>query len=137
MSIQTALVAIKTANSTLNTLIGTRFHPDKLPQKVTLPCVRFQVISRPRPDYTFQGRPSLSNPRVQLDGYAASSVDRTTLRSALIGCFLPTTRVNGSYGGETIFDIRIDNEQEGEEMLNTNTEAFRISMDLIIDMRES
>jgi len=137
MSLHAALVAIKTADSTLNTLISTRFHPDVLPQEVTLPAVRYQVISRSRPDYAFQGRPHLSNPRVQLDGYAATSALRTTLRSALIGAFLPTTRVAGSYGGETILDIRIDNEREGLEMLDTGTQSFRISMDLIVDMRES
>jgi hypothetical protein len=46
MSLQTALVAIKSANSTLNSLIGTRFSPDILPQEVTLPAVTFQIISR-------------------------------------------------------------------------------------------
>ncbi len=137
MSIQTALVAIKTADSTLNTLIATRFHPDVLPQNVTLPALTFQVISRIRPDYAFQGRPELSNIRVQLDGYAATSVLRTTLRAALIGCFLPTTRVAGSYGGETILDIRIVNEREGLEQLDLETQAYRISFDLIVDIREA
>jgi hypothetical protein len=135
MSVQTAMVAIKTANSTLNTLIGTRFHPDALPQNVTLPAVTFQVISRTR-EHAFQGRPHLSNTRVQVDGYAATSAARTTLRSALIGAFLPTTRVNGSWGGETLFDIRIENEIEGIEQMDTQTQAYRITMDLIVDIVE-
>lgn len=136
MSVQTALVAIKTANSTLNTLISTRFNPDVLPQNVTLPAVTFQVISRTR-EHAFQGRPHLSNVRVQLDGYAATSALRTTLRSALIAAFLPTTRVSGSWGGETLFDIRFENEIEGTDMLDTQTQAYRITIDLIVDIVEA
>jgi hypothetical protein len=137
VSIATALVAIKTANSTLNTLIGEKFRADALDQADTVPMVRFQVISRPRPDYTFARRPQLSSVRVQIDGYAATSALRTALRTALIDCFMPSTRLNGSYGGETILDIRIVNEREGIEMLNTNVKACRITLDLIVDMRES
>jgi hypothetical protein len=137
MSIQTALVAIKTADSTLNTLIGAKLRPDAFERSDTVPMVKFQVISRPRPDYAFAGRPHLSNVRVQLDGYAATAALRAALRTALIGAFLPTTRVNGSYGGETILDIRIVNEREGIEMLDTSIEAYHISMDLIVDIREA
>lgn len=138
MSLATALVAIKTGNATLNTLISTRFHPDVLPQGVTLPAVRFQMISRVQPDYSFQGRPDLANVRVQLDGYAATEVARAALRAAMLGAFVPvSTRVEGSYGSETILDIRIEGEREGLEMLDTNTQARRISMDLIVNMRES
>lgn len=143
MSLQTALVAVKTANSTLNTLVGTRFHPDKLPQKTQgqtwaqyLPIVRFQVISRTR-SYPFGRRASLSHARVQLDGYAATEAARTTLRAALISAFLPTTRVSGSYGGETLQDIRFDNEREGVDMLDTDTAAYRISIDTIVDLVEA
>jgi len=129
VSIQTALVAIKTANSTLNTLISTRFHPDALPQGVTLPAVSFQVISRP--NYNAMG-PTLVDyhARVQMDGYASSSINRTTLRSAMVGAFYG---FSGSAGGETIKAILIDNEGEDIEMLDTNTQAYRIRIDFTID----
>lgn len=137
MSLQTALVAIKSANSALSTLIGTRFHPNKLEQGEILPAVRFQEISRTFPDYAFSGRPQLANIRVQLDGYAMTQAQRTTLRTALIGCFLPTTRVSGSYGSETVLDIRIIDGDDGLEMLGTKTEAYRCRMDLMCDFQWS
>lgn len=131
MSIQTALVAIKTANSTLNTLIGTKFNPDVTPQGTGLPFVSFQVISRP--NSSAMG-PAIVNyhPRVQIDGYAATSALRTALRSALVGCFYGYS--NSSIGGENIKSILIDNERESDEMLDTSTEAYRISIDFIVDL---
>lgn len=132
MSIQTMLVAVKTANATLNTLIGTRFHPDVLPQGVTLPCVRYQVISRPKV-YTFGVVPQISHPRVQMDGYAATSVLRTTLATALRGAF-DTYSSATAVGGHVVQGILIMNEWEGVEMLNTSTEAYRISMDFVIHL---
>ena len=137
MSLQTALVAIKSANATLNNLIGTRSHPNVLPQGVTLPAVRFQEISRVFPDYAFAGRPQLANIRVQIDGYAATSALRTTLRTALFGCFLPATRLSGSYGGETLLDLRVIDGHDDVEMLDTTTEAYRVRMDLICDFQWS
>lgn len=138
MSIQTALVAIKTANVALNALIGTGFHPDVLPQwKPTeqaitayLPKLRFQVISRP--NFNAMG-PGIVDyrARVQMDGYATTSALRTTLRSAIKGAFYG---YSGTVGGETIKAILLDNEFEGVELLDTNTQAYRITMDFIVDL---
>lgn len=130
MSIQTALVAIKTANSTLNTLIGSRFHPDALPQGITLPAVRFQVISRPNMKAM---NPTIVNyhARVQMDGYEASSSLRTTLRNALKGCFFG---YSGAIGGETVKSILLEDEREDIEMLDTQTQAYRVSLDFIVDL---
>ena len=135
MSVQTALVAIKTADSTLNTLIGTRFYPDVLPQTKAFPAVRFQIISRTR-GYTFGLVAQLNRPRVQMDGYAASSIDRTTLASAMRGAFMGY-RNSSAIGGETIQGIRLDDEEESIEMLDTGTEAYRVRMDFICDFEES
>lgn len=129
MSIQTALVAVKSANSVLNTLISTRFHPDVLPQGVTLPAVRFQVISRPKV-YTFGVIPNISHPRIQMDGYAATDALRTTLATALRGAF--DTYSSTSVGGHAIQGMLILNEWEGVELLNTSTEAYRVSMDFVL-----
>lgn len=133
MSVQTALYAIRAADATLAALISTRLYPDVLPQEATLPAVRYQVIGRQRP-YTFgNSLPSMATIRVQMDGYAGTSVNRSTLAAALRGAF---NRAQGSYGGETVVDIRIENELEDIEMLNTNTEAYRIMLDMVINLEE-
>ena len=130
MSVATALVAIKTANATLNALVGTRFNPDVLPQGVALPAVRFQQISKPNSNAM---GPRIVNyhPRVQMDGYAASPVLRSALRLAMVNAFYG---YSGTIGGETIKSILIDNERDDVEMLDTNTQAFRVGIDFIVDM---
>ena len=129
MSLQAALVAIKTANSTLNTLVDTRFYPDKLPQKLTLPAVRFQEISSVQSDAMM---PSVVNrrARVQMDGYAETSVLRSALRAAMLGAFYG---YSGSIAGQTIKSILLDNEQSDVENLNTERESYRVSMDFMVD----
>ena len=123
MSIQTALVAIKSGNATLNTLIGTRFHPDRAPQAQTLPFVVFQDVSRTR-DHTWGvALPPLSHPLVLMKGYAATSVLRTTLASAMRGAF--TSVALQSAGGATVTGMMIENELSGGvEQLDTSTEAY-------------
>jgi hypothetical protein len=138
VSLQTALVAIKTANSALNTLVGTRFHPDGLPQNIAMPAVCFREISRIRQEgmgYVVANR----RPRVQMDGYVKSTrsggtTSVETMRDALIAAFYG---YSGTIGGETIKAIRIDNEirnPAGFEMVDQNTEADRIMIDFIVDM---
>ena len=123
MSLATALVALKTANSTLNTLIGTRFHPDVAPQGQTLPFVVFQDVSRTR-DKTFGvALPPLSHPAVMMKCYAATSVLRSALAAAVLAAFCSTTAV--SAGGHTVHGIEVDNELSGgTELLGTSTEAY-------------
>jgi hypothetical protein len=123
MSIATALVAIKTANATLNTLIGTRFHPDALPQDVTLPAVCFQEVSRTR-DYTFGvALPPLSHPVVMMKCYATTSVGRNALAAAVRAAFTSTT--SQSVGGVTVDGMSIDNEfSGGVELLGTSAERY-------------
>lgn len=137
MSLQTAMVALKTANSALNTLIGTRFYPNVFPQEVEMPAARFQKISKVERDYAFAGRPSLTTIRLQIDTIAATSIERTTLREAFINCFIPTTRVAGSYGGETILDIRSEFAFDDVDSLDKENEGYRDTMDFICDFRWS
>lgn len=134
MSVQTALVAIKTAHNGLNTLVGTRFHPDKWEQGSALPAIVFQVVDRVERSYTFGVVPDILQYRVQVDGYAATAALRTALTVQMRSAF---NRTRGTYGGETIIDIRIEGERESVEMLDQQSQARRISMDLLIDIQGS
>lgn len=131
-SIQTCVIAIKTANATLNALVGTRFYQDELPQEKGFPCVKFQVISRPRNAYVFAPVPSqLSKPRIQFDGYVQSvrsggTVTRETLASAIRGAF---DRYHGTIGGKTVQDVFIADEDEDLVAVDTSTEADHVRID--------
>lgn len=130
MSVGTALVAMKTANSTLSTLVGTKFSPDVAPQNVTLPYITFQMISSPKDNAM---GPNIVNhkPRVQMDCYAASAALRTALRTAVINAFYGQS---GAWGGETIRSMVIDNEREDVQMLDTSTQAYHLAIDWLIQM---
>jgi hypothetical protein len=67
-----------------------------------------------------------------MDGYAATSALRTTLRSAMVGAFYGY--YSTSIGGEFIKAILIDNEREGVEMIDTDMQAYRISIDFRVDL---
>src|SRR5437868_3700524 len=91
MSYKTALVALKTANMALNTLVGVRFYANWLPQNVAMPCVKFQKISAVTDDA--MGPAIVNNKlRIQMDGYvkavrSGGTITIDTLRDALIGTF--------------------------------------------------
>lgn len=130
MSLENALVAIKSANSTLNALIGTRFYPDVCPQQFAMPAVRFQEISYVPSDAM---TPVIVNNhyRVQMDGYAATSILRAALRDALVSAFYG---YSGSIGGETVKAILIDSERKFVEDLDTEAQSYVVSVDFKVDL---
>jgi len=123
VSLNTALVTMKTANSTLNSLISTRFHPNVAPQGVTLPCIVYDVPTRVREKYFGAPVPRLSHAVVVMKCYAATSVARSALAAAALAAF--ATYTPATVGSLDIDGIEIDNEVDGGvEMLDTNTEAY-------------
>jgi hypothetical protein len=130
MSIGTALTAIKSANSALNTLIGVRFYPDAFPQEFDLPAVCYQVVST-LPSLAMTPVMVNNRYRVQLDGYAATPVLRSSLRNAMLNAFFG---FSGTIGGEAVRSILIDTERMSVEQLNTEAEAYRVSMDFFVDL---
>ena len=93
MSLATALVALKTADATLNTLISTRFSPDVTTQGQTLPFVVFQEVSRTRVKTWGVALPPLFHSTVLLKCYAATEVLRAALVTAVLDAFCSTTAV--------------------------------------------
>ncbi len=135
------MVAIEAANSALHTLLngtisstssgtGDRFFTDKMPQNVLLPAVRFQVISSVK-ENVFTPLIANHRNRVQMDGYEATATLRSALRTAIVNAFYG---YSGTIGGETVKSILIDNEMEGEELLETNAQVFRTTIDFMVDM---
>jgi hypothetical protein len=122
MSLYSGLVAIKSANSTLNALVASRFYPDVAPQEAELPYIVFQEISRTRDKTWGVPLPALSHTTVMMKCYAATSIARGALVSAVLNAFCSTTQQ--TIGGATIPGIEIDNEiGGGTEMLDTEIEA--------------
>ena len=123
MSVAAALLAIKTADTPLNTLVSTRFTPDVASQGVTLPFVVFTCEARGRYKSWGVDLPPLSSQTVMMRCYAATSILRTTLVARVLAAFCTTT--SQTIGGVTIQGIEIDNQMSGGiEQLGTNTQAY-------------
>lgn len=136
MSLNTALVTMKTNNMALNTLVGTRFHPNVAPQGTALPFIVYDVHTR-LPEKTFGVPiPRLSHATVVLKCYAATSVLRSALVAAALAAFCTYTPATVS---SLDFDgIELDNEIDGgTEMLDTNTEAYLQILYLKVHAKET
>ena len=75
MTVRHSLRARAITHSGLSTLIGTRFYPIRLPETLTLPAARYQVVSSPPSLYRDHesGAPDRSVSRIQIDVLAGSS----------------------------------------------------------------
>jgi hypothetical protein len=71
MSLESELVQYLTANPGLAALVGTRIYPLRFPQRVTLPAIRYQVISTIG-QVAHTGPSGLRMYRVQLTAAAAT-----------------------------------------------------------------
>lgn len=62
---------------------GSRVYPQTLPQRCTLPAIRYQQISDPR-GHTHSGRSSLRHPRFQFDCFAGTYLAAKRLADQVI-----------------------------------------------------
>jgi len=76
VTVESAIRDRLAADAGVAALVGPRVYALKLPQDVTLPAIRVQLIDEPRP-YHLRGADALTIARVQTDAYAAdvSGVD--------------------------------------------------------------
>lgn len=133
MGIEAAIYSRATTHAGLAALIGTRCHPEVLPQQSVLPAITYQRISTPR-RHTMGVVPPMAHPRFQFDCFAATYLDVTTLAAQVRAAF---SRWSGTVGGVEVLDARLDNEiDHPPALLGTSTEMRRVSLDFIIDHRE-
>lgn len=119
----TAVIAMKSANSTLNTLVGTRCRPEVLKQGEALPAMTYQEITRQR-DHTWGvALPPLSHPLVMMKGCASTDEARATLAAAMRLAF--STVTSQSIGGITVQGAQVVNEfSGGVQRLDSGAEAW-------------
>jgi hypothetical protein len=72
VNVEHAVRELLATDAALGALVGGRVYQLKLPQNVTLPAVRVQLISEPRENH-LRGPMALTVARVQADAYAAES----------------------------------------------------------------
>lgn len=67
-----------TGDTGIEALVADRVYPVRLPQKVTLPAITYQLISDPR-DPHLRGVTGRARPRFQIDSYALTQLSADVL----------------------------------------------------------
>lgn len=128
MSVTSALVALVTGNPLVSNLIAARMYPTRLPENVTLPAIKYQVIDT-IPNYAHDGDLGWDTVRIQLDMHGATATDAMSVRDAVRSA---VTGFRGISDTETIDGIRIASIlQDHDPELN----QYREIMDLLVQHR--
>lgn len=123
-SLEEAVVSRAVAHTGLNDLISGRIYASMSIQDPTLPYLTFQRISATR-NRTFGKRAQLVHARVQIDAFAASPESLVTLVAQVEEAFDNTT-----FG--IVVDSALENELSDIDMLDTETQTARQTLDFVM-----
>ena len=128
-SIETAIIAIFLASTTLTALCGMRIYPMILPDDCQYPAISYQRISE-TPDYTLDGPGTFDEVRLQIDCWAETALQTRALadviRTSIDG-------LSGTCSGLTIWNAMRDNAQdfyEPDHRLYRHSVDYRIQFAL-------
>lgn len=110
----------------LAALIGTRCYPDRLPEDVTLPALRYQLISSPPSNYRDHDAspPDRWLHRIQVDGWDVSSNKAAALSDQMFDAF------EGWSSGTAVGGCRVENRfSDYDASLNRH----RAMVEIVID----
>jgi len=127
-----ALYSRLQAVSGVTALVGTRVYPLRLPQAVTYPAVRYQVIDEERPG-ALDADIGLVWARVQLDSYAATYLAAKQLATALRAAL---RRAAWTEDGVQVQDAELLVVQDETEELAPDRLVYRVRHDFRVCYRE-
>lgn len=118
------LLAVLEGNAGVSALVGARIYPLILPQRVTLPAIRYQVISTiPQP--THNGASGLRQYRIQLSVHAATYSAAQAVAEALHTALDAKKAVFGSGTSCTVAnDVPGYDEESGQYMRHVDVEPW-------------
>lgn len=125
-AIETLLRSKLVGDSGVAALVGVRVHPERLPQNVTYPAIRYTVTDSP-PQVTTPGIRILRT-RVQLDVYAATYSAAKGVTAAV-----RTALNRWSSLADGVISTFVDDERDVDDAEEAMT---RISLDAVIVYRE-
>lgn len=105
---EAALRSILLADAGVAALVGTRVYRNKLPEKVSYPAIRYQLISKPWAEHrTLEGPADYVKPRFQIDCWATEPDGELTLAQAV---FRALEGYHGMIGSLRIDPIEVEDE---------------------------
>lgn len=118
------LLAVLEANVGVSALVGARIYPMILPQRVTLPAIRYQVISTiPQP--THNGASGLRQYRIQLSVHAATYSAAQAVAEALHAALDGKKAIFGSGTSCTVAnDVPGYEEESGQYVRHVDVEPW-------------
>ena len=134
-SIEGALVAILEGDATVNSLVGTKIFPNKVPQGTAMPAITYQQISGPR-DHVMAGPTGLVDARYQFncwsDKYAQAKEVFEAVRIILDG-------YSGTVNSRQIDGIRLENEGDVPQVAPGKDQLMRYGkrFDAVVPYQES
>lgn len=112
------------------TSAGSNIFPNRLPQKVSLPAVRYFRVSNPL-EYTHSGVSKLKNPRFQLECFASRYLEAYQLAEQVVGALSGYRGSMGSHNVEATFA-----DDAGKDDHDPETGRHRVIVDVIIYHKE-
>lgn len=109
---------------------GSRFYPNRLPQKLTLPAARYFRVSNPQ-EHTHSGAMALQYPRFQLDCYAEKYLGAVAFAEQVVAALNGYVGVMGSHSVKASFV-----EDAGKDDYDPETNRHRVMVDVVIWNKE-
>jgi hypothetical protein len=118
VALEEQIFTVLTGDPDVGAIVGTKVYPKKIPQGISVPAIRYIRVSDPRL-YSLSGMGSKTNPRMQIDCWAATYAVARDLAEKVIAAMNAATAFK--IGAADVQDI-----DEGEE------EDHRVSVDFSI-----
>lgn len=109
---------------------ASRIYPNRLPQGVTLPAIRYFEVSDP-PEHTHSGRSKLRHPRWQLDCFGGTYFDARTLAGQVIAL------MDGYKGGMGGAQCQAGFAENAKDNHDPDTDRHWVSLDFEIWFAEA
>lgn len=124
------LRAFLMADDTISGLVGSRVYPNKLPENVAYPAIRYEQVSGVR-EYHLRGPSGRARPRISINAWATKYEDARGLADAI------RRRLNGYAGtlGETeVGSIKLESEID---FFEDEVKVHRVAQDYMISFKET
>lgn len=130
-TLEESLFLALAVDAAVNAIAGQRVYPNRLPQKVTYPCVMYFRVSTVR-DYHQAGSDGVPQARFQINSYAAKYADAKALAKAVLEVLDGFSGTLGDLQGANVLGVFSEDEMDDyddELKVDVVVQDFRITYD--------
>lgn len=130
-TLEESLFVAVAGDAAVNALAGQRVYPNRLPQKVTYPCVMYFRVSTVR-DYHQSGSDGVPQARIQINSYGATYKEAKDLAKAVFDVLDGFNGTLGDLQGANVLGVFSEDEMDDyddELKVEVVVQDFRIVYD--------